>query len=122
MNDKRMRGDFGELSAQRHLEYLGYELVERGYTTRFGEIDLIMRDGGYIVFVEVKTRKNAEHGEAREFVSAAKQKRCRTTAQMWLIGHEDCVLQPRFDVVEVYAPQGAQTREPRVIHIENAFE
>ena len=122
MNDKRRRGDFGEDLAQRHLESLGYSFIERGYTTRFGEIDIIMRDGECVVFVEVKTRKNADHGEAREFVSAPKQKRCRTTAQIWLLAHEDCELQPRFDVVEVYAPQGAQTREPRVIHIENAFE
>lgn len=122
MNEKRKRGDFGELFAQRHLEKLGYRLIERGYTTRFGEIDLIMLDGDFVVFVEVKTRKNADFGEAREFVSAAKQKRCRTTAQIWLLDHESDELQPRFDVVEVYAPDGAQTREPRLIHIENAFE
>jgi len=121
MGETKVRGGFGEDAALRFLKKLGYRLVERGYTTRFGELDLIMLDGDFIVFVEVKTRKDDSHGEAREFVTAAKQKRCRTTADIWLGSHSADDLQPRFDVVEVYAPQGAQTKKPQIIHIENAF-
>jgi putative endonuclease len=121
MGETQTRGNFGEAMALRFLQKLGYRLIERGYTTRFGELDLIMLDGDFIVFVEVKTRKNADYGEAREFVSAAKQKRCRTTASIWLNSHPTDELQPRFDVVEVYAPYGANTRAPTINHLENAF-
>ncbi|MDR0838567.1 MAG: YraN family protein [Oscillospiraceae bacterium] len=120
MGETQKRGNFGEDAALEFLKKLGYGELDRTYRTRFGEIDLIVRDGEYVVFVEVKTRKNSDFAEAREFVSAAKQKRVRTTAQIWLNSH-DTELQSRFDVVEVYAPQGADTKNPEIIHIENAF-
>ena len=106
--------------ALKTLKKLGFREVERGYRTRFGEIDLIVQNREFIVFAEVKLRRDREHGEAREFVTAAKQKRLRATAEIWLSSHET-ELQPRFDVIEVYAPEGTKTRKPEVIHIENAF-
>jgi putative endonuclease len=120
MGKTQRLGGWGEDAALSFLKKLGYRELGRGYRTRFGEIDLIVEDGSFVVFVEVKMRKNREFGEAREFVSAAKQKRVRTTAQIWL-NAGDTELQPRFDVVEVYAPDGARTRAPEIIHIENAF-
>jgi putative endonuclease len=120
MGKTQRLGDWGEDAALGYLKKLGYREIGRGYRTRFGEIDLIVTDGEYIVFVEVKMRKNRDFGEAREFVGAAKQKRVRTTAQIWL-NSGGAELQPRFDVVEVYAPDGVRTREPEIIHIENAF-
>ena len=85
------------------------------------EIDLIARRGGFLVFVEVKLRRTDRFGEAREFVGRSKQERILATAQLWLQEHETS-LQPRFDVIEVYAPQGVETRFPRINHMENAFD
>ena len=67
-----------------------------------------------------KLRKSAEHGAAREFVDARKQERLRQTALLWLEGHETC-LQPRFDVIEIYAPDGMATKQPVIRQLEDAF-
>jgi putative endonuclease len=116
----RSLGQWGEELALDFLTKNGYTAVESGFRSRFGEIDLIVKDGAYIVFVEVKLRKNAVFAEAREFVGKAKQGKIRATAKLWLASRKTR-LQPRFDVVEVYAPDGADTGSPRINHIENAF-
>ncbi|MDR1589182.1 MAG: YraN family protein [Oscillospiraceae bacterium] len=116
----KSRGDMGESLALEYLTRRGYVPVCRGYRTRYGEIDLIMRDGRYIVFVEVKLRKSDAFAQAREFVGRSKQQKLRATAMIWLASHETA-LQPRFDVVEVYARDGAGAPPPRINHIENAF-
>ena len=74
----------------------------------------------YLVFCEVKLRKSADFAAAREFVDARKQQRLRTTALLYLSQHET-PLQPRFDVIEIYAPDGTQTRRPQITHMEDAF-
>lgn len=117
--DKRSLGQFGEEQAARYLRRRFYTILERNYRCRFGEIDLIAKRGGYLVFVEVKLRRDDGHGEAREFVTAQKQQRVMAAAQMWLMQHET-PLQPRFDVIEVYAPRG-EDGPVKVNHIENAF-
>lgn len=118
--DKRSLGRFGEHQAANYLRLHGYRIEEMNYSCRYGEIDIIARKRNYIVFAEVKLRKDPSHGEAREFVTAFKQERIITTAQMWLTEHET-ELQPRFDVIEVYAPDGENGRI-KINHIENAFE
>ena len=117
--DRRGLGNFGEERAARYLRLHGYTILERNYRCRQGEIDIIARRRPYLVFVEVKLRKNADYGAAMEFVTEAKQQRLRLTAAQWLSQHET-ELQPRFDVVEVYAPQG-EKGPVRVRHLENAF-
>lgn len=91
-----------------------------GYRTRYGEIDIIVKNSVYIVFAEVKLRKNNAFAEAREFVGPKKQDCLRKTAALWLAEH-DTTLQPRFDVIEIYAPEGTNTLNPQINHIENAF-
>ena len=113
-------GAFGERKAANYLRLHGYRIVDTNCRYRQGEIDIIARKRNYIVFVEVKLRKNSAYGEAREFVTAAKQRRCVTAAQLWLQSHET-ELQPRFDVIEIYAPDGAASGEITINHIENAF-
>ena len=113
-------GEWGEAVALDYLTGKNYAEVEKRYRTRFGEIDIIVRDSRFIVFVEVKTRKNAGYAYAREFVGPAKQKKLRATANIWLASHQTR-LQPRFDVIEIYAPRGVDTVSPEIIHIENAF-
>lgn len=120
-NDKKLLGAFGEDAACRYLRRRGYSILGRNYSCRFGEIDIIARKGKYIVFAEVKLRKNADHGAAMEFVTPAKQRRILATAQFWLL-QNPTKLQPRFDVVEVYAPEGLNTRKPEIHHIEDAYQ
>ncbi len=118
--EARELGRFGEERAARWLRWHGYRIVETNFACRSGEIDLIAQKGSYIVFVEVKLRRSADFAAAREFVTAAKQQRIRTTAALWLSQHETG-LQPRFDVIEIYAPRGAEGKIT-LNHIENAFE
>ena len=120
MNDQKERGNWGEDRAARYLRLHGYRIVERNFRCRQGEIDIIARKGEIVAFVEVKQRKSADFGEAREFVTYAKQHRVIAAAELWLLktGSE---LQPRFDVIEVYAPEGTKTLRPEINHIENAF-
>jgi len=118
--EKRTIGVWGESEAKKYLEKKGMRFIASGFKSRFGEIDIIMRDGATVVFVEVKTRKNRRFAEAREFVSYEKQRRIRMTASLWL-SYRGADAPARFDVVEVYAPQGADTQKPEIIHIPNAF-
>lgn len=119
MNTK-LEGSWGETLAAEYLRSKKYEVISMGYRCRMGEIDIIVRDKMYIVFVEVKTRKDSSHGRPREFVTGPKIARIRTTAEIWLQSHETD-LQPRFDVIEVLAPEGVRTKNPEIIHLEDAF-
>lgn len=117
MDLRHVFGSAGESSAANYLRRKGYKIIERNYSCRFGEIDIIAQKGMYIVFVEVKTRKNEEFAMAREFVTYGKQQRIIKTAMLWL-QQNDSELQPRFDVVEVIGEGFGRT----IRHIENAFE
>ena len=114
-------GAFGERKAANYLRLHGYRIVDTNCRYRQGEIDIIAKRRDYIVFVEVKLRKNNAFGEAREFVTPAKQQRVIMAAQLWLQAHET-ELQPRFDVVEIYAPEGLETKCPGVRLMEGAFD
>ena len=117
--EARELGRFGEERAARYLRLRGYRIVETNYACRLGEIDLIARKGRYLVFVEVKLRKSGDFAAAREFVTRSKQQRILSTASVYLAQHET-ELQPRFDVIEIYAPQGEKGKIT-INHIEDAF-
>lgn len=121
MGRNNIAGAWGEAKAAEYLCKKRYTLVAAGYRSRFGEIDLIVRNKKYLVFVEVKLRKNAKFAEAREYVGPKKQDRIRTTASMYL-SQNPTSLQPRFDVIEIYCPDGVATKKPEIIHLEGAFE
>ena len=120
MGRNNLAGAWGEAVAARYLQKKHYELVATGYRTRFGEIDLIMRYRRYLVFVEVKLRRSDRFAQAMEFVDHRKQERLRTTATVYL-DQNPTELQPRFDVIEVYAPEGVDTVCPKINHLEDAF-
>ena len=119
MADNRS-GRWGEEKAARYLRRRGWRILEQNYRCRFGEIDLVASRFGVLAFVEVKTRKNDAHGEAREFVTQAKQQRLLAAASLYLSEHETD-LQPRFDVIEIYAPLGTETKRPHIVHLPDAF-
>lgn len=114
-------GAWGEALAAQYLQKKHYRIIATNYRCRFGEIDLIAENRKHLVFVEVKLRKSDRFASAFEFVDSRKQERLRTTAQLYL-SQNPTDLQPRFDVVEIYAPDGAQTRKPRIHHMEDAFQ
>ena len=121
MGRNNVVGAWGEALAAQYLQKKKYTIQACGYRCRFGEIDLIVSDNENLVFVEVKLRKNASFADAREFVDYRKQERIRTTASIYLAEHET-VLQPRFDVIEIYAPEGTATKNPEIYHMEDAFQ
>ncbi|MCD7860239.1 MAG: YraN family protein [Firmicutes bacterium] len=121
MGASKLAGSWGEALAAEYLRRKKYTLVAAGYRCRFGEIDLIVRNRKNLVFVEVKLRKTAAFAAAREFVDARKRSRIRATASLYL-AQNPTGLQPRFDVVEIYAPEGLQTEKPVINHLEDAFQ
>ena len=121
MATSKLSGAWGEALAAEYLRKKRYKIIAAGYHCRFGEIDLIAQNKRYLVFVEVKLRKNEHFAAAREYVNRAKQDRIRVTASMYL-SQNPTKLQPRFDVIEIYAPSGAATKDPEITHLEDAFQ
>jgi len=121
MGQNNITGSWGEALAAQYLRKKRYKVLATGYRSRFGEIDLIVRDKHYLVFVEVKLRRSDRFAQGREFVDYGKQSRIRATAAFYLTENPKD-LQPRFDVIEIYAPQGVETKKPRIFHLESAFE
>lgn len=112
-------GKYGEDMACDYLRNKGLEIIARNFKCRVGEIDIIAQDDEFIVFAEVKLRKNADFALAREFVTPSKQQKIIKTAQLWLsLNNND--RQPRFDVIEIYAPQG-KAGKLTINHLEAAF-
>ena len=116
-----MSGAWGEAIAAEYLRKKRYTLLATGYRCRYGEIDLIVSNKTYLVFVEVKLRKSDSFAQACEFVDFRKQNRIKTTASVYL-SQNPTELQPRFDVIEIYAPDGISTKRPIINHLEDAFQ
>ena len=118
-----MSGGTGRLGEDYTAQWLisrGYRITAKNFHSRYGEIDIIAEDEKYIVFVEVKTRSGRTAGEAREAVTPAKQGRLRRAAT-WYLAQTGLDCPCRFDVAEVYAPQGTDTHKPLIQLVENAF-
>ncbi len=117
-HDRQSLGKFGEDLACAELSRRGYELLERRYRTRFGEIDIVARHRGAVVFVEVKARAGESFGDGAAAVTAGKQHRIGQMAVDFLsrrrLTNQPC----RFDVVAISFDRGL----PRVDVYENAFE
>lgn len=109
------KGNEKEEEAKRYLVRHGLKWVQSHYRTRFGEIDLIMRDKSELVFVEVKYRKSANFGLAYESVSRHKQKKLQLTALYYLSHTASPEALARFDVVSL------QGEPVQIEWIKNAF-
>lgn len=121
VSETKMLGAYGEAEAVKYLLAHHYKVDALHYYSRFGEIDIIAHNWRYILFVEVKTRRTARYGEAREYVNRPKQDRIRMTASIYL-EKNPTRRQPRFDVIEVYAPESYHTEHPVIYHWEDAFQ
>ena len=87
-DSRRQLGQWGEELAASHLERLGYNIVQRNYRCRLGEVDIIAQDGARLAFVEVRTRRGDAYGTAKESVTPAKQERLAAVARQYL--SENC--------------------------------
>ncbi|MDS4026848.1 MAG: YraN family protein [Candidatus Contendobacter sp.] len=111
------QGTAAEDWALQYLEARGLALVTRNFRCRSGELDLIMRDGEQLVFVEVRSRRHARYGTPAESVTRTKQQRLLRAAALYL-QRQRLDLPCRFDVVAILEPGG----EPQVEWIRDAFQ
>ena len=95
----------GEKLALEYLKKQKYKIVEQNFRCSFGELDIVATDGNYIVFVEVKSRKNDAFGLPRQAVDWRKQKVIVQCAKYWLSSNKKTGMPCRFDVVEILGDQ-----------------
>lgn len=114
---RQVLGAAGELLARRHLEQRGYRFVAANWRRPYGELDLIMRDGDALVFVEVKTRRGERLVTAEESLTPAQAKRLLLAAQTFLAQRADLAgLFWRIDLVAVtLTPTGAVSRLTHIV-------
>lgn len=115
---RRTKGQLAERLATAYLRGLGREIIQANYRTPYGEIDIIVRDGQTVCFVEVRSRSTSPMVTPAESVNQRKQQKLLKAAAQWLQeNQEDCP--SRFDVLEVEFPVAGP---PRVVSlIEDAF-
>jgi len=113
---RRSLGILGENIAADYLQKKGFQIIERNFRCRLGELDIIARQGGYLVFVEVRARSSALCGLPQESITANKIKKLRRLAQVYMVQRALYNVDVRFDVVAVYC-----AGETIITHIENAF-
>jgi putative endonuclease len=105
---KRRAGQTGEDAAARELKRHGCEIIARNARSKLGETDLIVRDGEYIAFVEVRSRREGSPVAPRETITAAKQQRLRRLAESYLRERKWVGQRWRIDVVEVTTDAGGK--------------
>lgn len=114
--DRNAIGRDAEATAEKHLLKQGFKLVQRNFSARTGEIDLIMNQGPLLIFVEVRYRKSSDFGTGADTVTQAKQKKIIRTAQTFLQKTGMKWQQYRFDVVSI-----SHGTEANIHWIPNAF-
>lgn len=110
-------GNKGEDWASRYLEENGYMILERNYRSRSGEIDIICSQGGSIIFVEVKTRRNISFGYPEEAITKTKQQHIRKAALAYMNACNRPYNEIRFDVIGILLKDG----KPQINHLPAAF-
>lgn len=102
MYERHEVGKIGENIATKYLEQIGYEIIQRNFECKQGEIDIIAKDKEEIVFVEVKTRANTLYGKPKEAVDTIKKKHIYKSAEFYIYIKHLENLPVRIDVIEVY--------------------
>jgi putative endonuclease len=117
-NAEQQYGRRAEALAAEYLRCKGYTILEHNFRTALGEIDLIARQDGVLVFVEVKARRSDRRGDPKWAVTPAKQRKISMTALAYLKKHRQTRCRARFDVVTVQK----ENDRTRIEVITNAFE
>lgn len=119
MTEKDELGRDGEAVAATHLQSVGLLVLDRNWRCREGELDIVATNSvDTLIFCEVKTRRGVGYGMPVESVTAAKRRRLRRLAQLWMASTGAHSARVRFDVVGIVWPVG---QPPEVRHIEDAF-
>ena len=102
MTTTREQGEYTESLACRYLESKGFKLIEKNFSCRLGEIDLIMQDNDNLVFVEVRYRRSNNFGSGAESITTSKQSKLIKTASLYLQNYDKRNKYPaRFDVISI---------------------
>jgi len=117
------RGKAGEVLAAAFLEQNGYQIIARNFYCRGGELDIVARKDGVLVFAEVRTRQKGGMVSPAESVTAAKRKKIVAAAYAFLEQNPrlEQTLQPRFDFISVEAV-GKDTANWQIDHLSDAFQ
>lgn len=118
LNKRQQFGQKSESIAARHLKKKGYKILEQNYRNKLGEIDIIAKDKGTLVFVEVKARKSSRFGNPKWAVTPKKQRKISMVALYYLKATNQSRIKARFDVVAI----SSLKNNPRIEIIKNAFE
>lgn len=111
--NRKEKGKQKEQQAVEFLQRKGYNILSRNFRTRFAEIDIVAKDGGTLVFVEVRSRAYVSLGRPEESINKRKQKKLTMAASAFLAGYRQNFDAVRFDVVAISGDE--------IVHIENAF-
>ncbi|MDF2994346.1 MAG: YraN family protein [Microbacterium sp.] len=120
MADKDVLGRAGEDRAARYLEQLGFEILDRNWRCRAGEIDVVAADASTVVVVEVKTRRDEAYGHPFEALDARKRARLWRLAVAWAVAHRDQVQgrRLRIDAVGLIGAEPANARLEHLVDVE----
>jgi putative endonuclease len=113
LNYNKKLGIWGESQAAQFLISKGYSIIDKNYSMRLGEIDLVATQGEFIVFIEVKTRRSEKFGSAESSITWRKRQHARAAIEKYLQVHT-INLSPRYDVIIV----DCQSRVPQIRHLE----
>lgn len=119
--NNRKTGAEYERIAGKYLEEHGYEILTYNYRCRMGEIDIVAREGGYLVFCEVKYRTRADRGMPEEAVNFRKQRMISKCALHYLTEHHCVGMACRFDVVAILGISEGSAEETILLY-RNAFD
>ena len=120
MLNNKETGRLGENIAKCYLLEKGCSILETNYSTRYGEIDIIAKDGKLVIFIEVKTRRGIKFGYPREAVDKHKQLKIRNMAEFYILRKDIRDIPMRFDVIEVFLDENNNTKS--ISQLKNAFE
>ena len=118
MNNRQTLGQLGENASTDYLIKNKYKIIERNYRCKFGEIDIIAKINNTLTFVEVKTRRNNNHGFPVESITKTKQQHIYNTAKYYLLTHKIKYEEIRIDAIEVYVKFG----NIKINHIPNILQ
>src|SRR4030066_1054827 len=118
--DRQEVGKLGEKAAQKFLKKRGYRIRETGFRCRHGEIDIIVQQKDYLVFVEVRTKSNLDFGTPEESITQGKKEKIIASALTYTNTHQNLPALWRIDVVAIELDEEGKAK--RIELIENAIE
>ena len=111
-------GKYGEDLAIELLKAKGFQIIQRNYRQKCGEVDIIAKDKKTLVFIEVKTRSSLRFGQPFEAVTTAKQAQLSRIALDYMTRNKIINQAARFDVISILLEKN---REPKIEHLQNCF-